>query len=205
MNFKMTIDDALAYADEWSRGHYFHADSQGWRVVCLILAEEVRRLRDVMEQESKEPMQGITGCSDVNCLFQDNSGSVATNGGCQCEKELRYSSPTLGAKAVRKIRYLRQQLVLKNNEEWSEGFEAGRKDAIEDYHQTMDMFTSKEDALDILDTYIRLHEGKIGAHWLWSAIERIVMGEDEVDVLEDYDYIRDKWSATKDNKVKQND
>ena len=148
-------------------------------------------------------LQGITGCSDVNCLFQDNSGNVATNSGCQCEKELCYSSPTLGVKAARKIRYLRQQLVLKNNEEWSEGFEAGRNDAMEDYHQTLNMFTSKEDALGILKTYLRLHEGKIGAHWLWSAIERIGMGEDEMDVLGDYGYIRDGFLATKYHQVKR--
>ena len=147
--------------------------------------------------------QDMTGCSDVNCLFQDNSENIATNGGCQCEKELRYASSDFGVKAARTIRYLRMQLVLKNQEEWSEGFEAGRKDAMEDYHQTLDMFTSEEDALDILKTYLRLHEGKIGAHWLWSAIERIVIGEDEMDVLGDYGYIRDGFLATKYHQVKR--
>ena len=57
MKFKMTVDDALAYADEWNRGKTFHADSEGWRVVCLILAEEVRRLREAMDRESKELTQ----------------------------------------------------------------------------------------------------------------------------------------------------
>jgi hypothetical protein len=42
---KMTVDDALKFADDWSRGMTLHADSQGWRVVCMLLAEEVRRLR----------------------------------------------------------------------------------------------------------------------------------------------------------------
>jgi hypothetical protein len=57
MNFKMTVDDALEYADEWNRGRTVHEDSQGWRTVCLILAEEVRRLRESMEKESKELMR----------------------------------------------------------------------------------------------------------------------------------------------------
>jgi hypothetical protein len=46
MKLKMTIDDALNYADEWTRGMTIHEHSQGWRVVCLLLAEEVRRLRE---------------------------------------------------------------------------------------------------------------------------------------------------------------
>jgi len=41
----MTIDEALEFADSWSRGMTIHEDSQGWRVVCMLLAEEVRRLR----------------------------------------------------------------------------------------------------------------------------------------------------------------
>ena len=96
---------------------------------------------------------------------------------------------------------LREQI--KEDKNWSEGFELGRKDAVEDYHQTLDMFTSEEDALDILKTYLRLHEGKVGAHWLWSAIERIAMGEDELQVLEDYGYIRDGFLATKYHQVKR--
>ena len=36
--------EALEFADEWSRGMTLHEGSQGWRVVCLLLAEEVRRL-----------------------------------------------------------------------------------------------------------------------------------------------------------------
>ena len=45
MKLKMSIDDAIAFADEWSRGMTIHEDSQGWRVVCMLLAEEVRSLR----------------------------------------------------------------------------------------------------------------------------------------------------------------
>ena len=151
-------------------------------------------------------LQGITGCSDRNCLFQNNHGNVATNGGCQCEKNLRYSTSDFGIRAARTIRYLRQQLADKSEKDFIEGLELGRNEGMADYHQTLEMFNhGKEDALDILKTYLRLHEGKIGAHWLWSAIERIVMGEDAMSVLADYGYIRDGFVATKDNKVNPND
>ena len=46
MKLNMTIDEALEFAGEWSRGMTLHEGSQGWRVVCMLLAEEVRRLRD---------------------------------------------------------------------------------------------------------------------------------------------------------------
>ena len=45
MRLKMTLDEALAFADEWSRGMTLHEDAQGWRVVCMLLAAEVERLR----------------------------------------------------------------------------------------------------------------------------------------------------------------
>lgn len=45
MKLKMTVDEALEFADEWSRGMTIHEGSQGWRVVCMLLAEEVRKLR----------------------------------------------------------------------------------------------------------------------------------------------------------------
>lgn len=44
-DLKMTIDEAITFAAEWSRGMTLHADSQGWRVVCMLLADEVVRLR----------------------------------------------------------------------------------------------------------------------------------------------------------------
>lgn len=40
----------------------------------------------------------------------------------------------------------------------------------------------------ILRTYIKLHQGKIGAHWIWVALERIANGEDETEVMSDYCY-----------------
>lgn len=43
MKLAMTIEEALEFADEWSKGMTYHEGSQGWRVVCMLLAEEVRR------------------------------------------------------------------------------------------------------------------------------------------------------------------
>jgi hypothetical protein len=54
----MTIDEALAFADEWAQGQTFHAGSQGWRVVCLLLAEEVRRLRHAPAQDTVNQCDG---------------------------------------------------------------------------------------------------------------------------------------------------
>lgn len=45
---------------------------------------------------------------------------------------------------------------------------------------------------DILRTYAKLHEHKIGMHWLWAAIERIVAGEPEKEVMEDFGYIMEQ-------------
>lgn len=43
VRLRMTLEEALQFADEWSRGMTIHEGSMGWRVVCLLLAEEVRR------------------------------------------------------------------------------------------------------------------------------------------------------------------
>lgn len=45
MQIKMTIDECLEFADEGAKGCPFHEGSQGWRAVCMLLANEVRRLR----------------------------------------------------------------------------------------------------------------------------------------------------------------
>lgn len=42
---KMTVDEALALADQWCAGLTMDADSKGWGAILLVLAEEVRRLR----------------------------------------------------------------------------------------------------------------------------------------------------------------
>jgi len=53
------------------------------------------------------PLSGY-GCRDGNCILQDNSEVVHTNGGCQCEKEIRRTSK--GLAAIRTIQYLRTKL-----------------------------------------------------------------------------------------------
>lgn len=47
---------------------------------------------------------------------------------------------------------------------------------------------SPEDSASILDTYRKLHEGKIGAHWLWCVIEQIAAGVSEEEALKGYGY-----------------
>lgn len=56
MKLKMTIEEALEFADEWSKGLTLHEGSQGWRVVCMLLADEVRRRRP--ETKIQEPTRG---------------------------------------------------------------------------------------------------------------------------------------------------
>jgi hypothetical protein len=61
-------------------------------------------------------------------------------------------------------------------------------DHADEWFEVFDQFEG-DGALDILRTYLKLHEGKIGAHWLWCALERIAQGEKEFDVLWDYGYV----------------
>ena len=45
-------------------------------------------------------------------------------------------------------------------------------------------------AKGVLDTYRKLHDGKIGMHWLWAVIDRHVAGDDIDEILKDYGYER---------------
>lgn len=47
----------------------------------------------------------------------------------------------------------------------------------------------------VWNTYAALHADKIGAHWLWIAIERIVAGEREEEVMRDYGYMPTREAA----------
>ena len=49
----MTVEEALTHSDEWTKGQTFYPGAQGWRVVCAVLAAEVRRLRDHMPAGTK--------------------------------------------------------------------------------------------------------------------------------------------------------
>ncbi|MFK5893570.1 MAG: hypothetical protein QM504_10150 [Pseudomonadota bacterium] len=51
----------------------------------------------------------VNGCNDVNCIFQDNSKTMVTNGGCKCERNLIRLKPE-GFKAITTISFLRVQL-----------------------------------------------------------------------------------------------
>lgn len=61
LKLDMSVDEALAFAEEWTRGMTLHAGSQGWRVVCLLLGEEVKALREELAEETyiRERLAGI--------------------------------------------------------------------------------------------------------------------------------------------------
>lgn len=45
MQLRMTIDEAIAAAREWTRGTTLHEDSDSPRVWCILMDEEIDRLR----------------------------------------------------------------------------------------------------------------------------------------------------------------
>lgn len=54
----MDVNEALQWADQWTEGQTFYEGMQGWRVVCAVLAAEVRRLQAVhppsLDDETKK-------------------------------------------------------------------------------------------------------------------------------------------------------
>lgn len=51
----MTIEQAIEFAREWQKGLTVYPGAMGWRVVCMVLADEVGRLQArVAELESKK-------------------------------------------------------------------------------------------------------------------------------------------------------
>lgn len=50
----MTVEEALTHSDEWTKGQTFYPGAQGWRVVCAVLAAEVRRLRAGMQKANEQ-------------------------------------------------------------------------------------------------------------------------------------------------------
>ena len=65
MKLKLTVDDALKFSDQWSKGLTVHADSEGWRVACMVLAEEVRKLREESRQWDKTSLVEIMAERDA--------------------------------------------------------------------------------------------------------------------------------------------
>ena len=99
---------------------------------------------------------------------------------------------------------------LREKEIWNDGYSTGRTEG----HDSMICFINRlyalsasfgdfEDITSIIETYLQLHESKVGEHWLFAAIERIACGEKEVDVMEDYGWIRDGLSSTHFDKTKK--
>lgn len=66
LKLDMTVDEALAFAEEWTRGMTLHAGLQGWRVVCLLLGEEVKALRE--ENERMERIHDCFATEDADLL-----------------------------------------------------------------------------------------------------------------------------------------
>lgn len=75
MQIKMTIDECLEFADEWAKGCTFHEGSQGWRVVCMLLAEEVRRLRGAQNTEAlPQDWKGVDGAIAFHLIDRHADG-----------------------------------------------------------------------------------------------------------------------------------
>lgn len=58
----MTIDEHIEQAKDCAKGMTFHADSMGWRVTQLALAEEVERLRARIAELEKQSELVQIGC-----------------------------------------------------------------------------------------------------------------------------------------------
>lgn len=79
MKIKMTIDECLEFADEWARGCTFHEGSQGWRVVCMLLAEEVRKLRGAQNTETlPQDWEGVDGAIAFHLIDRHADGWADT-------------------------------------------------------------------------------------------------------------------------------
>ena len=64
MNVKMTVDEALGIADECVQAVTLHEGSKGWRVVCMVLAAEVRQMRKL-----KYSLDGINRTKKENLIL----------------------------------------------------------------------------------------------------------------------------------------
>ena len=78
----MTIEEALEFADEWCLGMTPHEGSMGCRVVCMLLAEEVRRSHGIggeliaARRERDDLVAAIRQTLDENGYLAD--GDVCT-------------------------------------------------------------------------------------------------------------------------------
>lgn len=44
----MKLDEALAMAEEWTKGQTFHENSEGWRPAIAVMLAEVKRLTEAL-------------------------------------------------------------------------------------------------------------------------------------------------------------
>jgi hypothetical protein len=63
-----------------------------------------------------------------------------------------------------------------------------------------DRFTSRAEAADVLETYLRLHRSKLGSYWIWCALSRIASGEEEAKVMGDYGWTYEAANRSKTSK-----
>ena len=74
----MEIEQALQFADQRSEGHTFYEGSQGWRVVCAVLAAEVRRLRaspkPLAEEQTRQGMKDADPAGQDLCRWSFKEG-----------------------------------------------------------------------------------------------------------------------------------
>jgi hypothetical protein len=78
----MTIDEALEFADLWAP---LYDRSTVWRAVCMLLAEEVRRLRDDRDQAIKAEREACAKVCEgeyVEAAATGCSEDVAYNNAC---------------------------------------------------------------------------------------------------------------------------
>ena len=57
-------------------------------------------------------------------------------------------------------------------------------------HEAAEEYETLEDAADLLETYLLLHDGKLGLHWIFAAAGRMAAGDPERDVLADFGYVK---------------
>lgn len=60
-----------------------------------------------IDMNKEQYVPDMMGCSDGSCIFEHKPrGTMVTNGGCSCQRELRRTEE--GMKAVRTINFLRR-------------------------------------------------------------------------------------------------
>jgi hypothetical protein len=72
MNVKMTVAEALEIADACVQGVALHEGSKGWRVVCMVLASEVRRIRELKSSFVDKEQDFIVLDSKLEGLLPQN-------------------------------------------------------------------------------------------------------------------------------------